>query len=126
MLGWLSVHSIGWFKGSFHNEDMSQPRTAFVVAYEENVPCGCGAIRPRSHESAEIKRIYSKCAGAGSKIVAYLEGKAKEFGYKRTILSTATVNQHAIDFYHKLGYTVIENYDEYKYRDNAICFEKVL
>ena len=113
-------------KGGFHEEDMNQAKAAFVVAYDGETPCGCGAIRPRSAESAEIKRIYSKKHGVGAKIVNHLEALARNYGYQRVILSTATVNENAIRFYQKIGYMIIENYDEYKTRTNAVCFEKWL
>jgi len=113
-------------KASFHEEEMKQSNAVFVVAYDGDIPCGCGAIRPRSSKVGEIKRIYSKRSGLGQRIVSYLEEKGRILGYQKIVLSTAKVNVKAVDFYHRIGYQVIENYEEYRTRTDDVCFEKIL
>jgi putative acetyltransferase len=39
---------------------MEIPRSAFVVAYTDGVACGCGALRPLTETTAEIKRVYAR------------------------------------------------------------------
>lgn len=114
-------------KTSFDINDVKVPRSLFVVARNKNnVAVGCGAIRLISNEIAEIKRMYSKEKGCGSAILEYLELKAKELNYKELWLETRRINEYAVNFYLKRGYSEIPNYGKYKNRPEAICFAKIL
>ena len=112
---------------SFDICDINDFRAVFVIARNERGEAvGCGAIRPLNERTAEIKRIYSriKKAGIGKKIVGFLETEAKALGYKSVCLETRIINQNAVVFYKKLGYTVIPNYGKYHNSSEAVCFEK--
>ncbi len=113
---------------SFDATDLLGPRAVFVIAYQSGVPCGCGALRPLTKTTAEIKRVYARPNhhGTGSAIVSALEAKALALGYTRLILETRKVNTRAVAFYRKLGYSVCPNFGRYIVRDDAACMNKEL
>ncbi|WP_459476849.1 GNAT family N-acetyltransferase [Clostridium saccharoperbutylacetonicum] len=114
-------------KNSFNSNDVSVPRSLFVVAYnEEGEAIGCGAIRPINEEVAEVKRMFAKtkAIGVGSEILNYLENEAKKLGYSALWLETRLINERAVRFYQKNGYHRISNYGKYVNKTEAVCFEK--
>lgn len=113
-------------RSTFHIDDVKKPRTVFVVAREDGIAVGCGALREISVDVGELKRIYSsKCGqGTGTKLLQDLEQRAKEFGYKKLILETRKCNERAVKFYMHNGYRVTENYGPYIGNEEAVCFGK--
>jgi GNAT superfamily N-acetyltransferase len=101
-----------------------------IVAYNENKPVGCGAIKAYSLTTMEVKRMYTtpECRGKGiAKIVLKeLENWAKEMKYEKCILETGKKQPEAIALYFKSGYQQIPNYGQYAGVANSVCFEKVL
>lgn len=116
-------------KNSFNSEDVCVPRSLFVIAYDEKEePVGCGAIRPIDENVAELKRMFAKVKtkGVGTQILSYLEMQAKKLGYSAIWLETRLINEDAVLFYKKNGYSKIPNYGKYVGNSKAICFEKKL
>lgn len=115
-------------KNSFTDWQYNNPEFIFVIAEFEDEIVGCGAIRPTSNNTGEVKRMYSKFPGKkiGQTILAFLEEKAKTIGYTDLILETRIKNQEAIQFYQKQGYNTIPNYGKYIDRPEAICLGKSL
>ena len=101
-----------------------------VVAYENNFPAGCGAIKEYKPDSMEIKRMYvlpeHRKKGIASKILDELENWASELLYSKCILETGKGQPEAIELYKKKGYKLIPNYGQYSGVDNSLCFEKRL
>ena len=101
-----------------------------VVAYENNKPAGCGAIKEYKPDSMEVKRMYvlpqNRKKGIASIILAELEGWASELSYSKCILETGKGQPEAIELYRKNGYTLIPNYGQYSGVGNSLCFEKRL
>lgn len=101
-----------------------------IVAYNENKPVGCGAIKAYSPTTMEVKRMYTmpECRGKGiAKVVLKeLENWAKEMKYGKCILETGKKQPEAIALYFKSGYQQIPNYGQYAGVANSVCFEKVL
>jgi putative acetyltransferase len=101
-----------------------------IVAYEDGVPVGCGAIRAFSPEAMEVKRMYvlpeKRGMGVASVVLSALEGWAKELGYKKTVLETGKRQPEAIALYTNRGYLVTPNYGQYAGVENSVCFEKAL
>lgn len=101
-----------------------------IVAYQNEEPVGCGAIRKYADDTVEVKRMYvlenQRSKGIASAILNELETWAKELNYKKCILETGKRQSEAINLYHKNGYTMIENYGKYKNMENSVCFEKGL
>ena len=101
-----------------------------IVVYQNGEPIGCGAIRHYSEDTVEVKRMYvlenQRGKGIASTILNELENWAKELSYKKCILETGKKQVEAIKLYHKAGYTLIENYGQYKNMESSVCFEKIL
>lgn len=99
-----------------------------VVAYENGIPVGCGAMKEYSPDAIEIKRMYTLPASRGkgiASIVLYeLELWAAELSYKKCLLETGKRQPEAITLYKKNGYTIIPNYGQYAGVENSVCFEK--
>ncbi len=101
-----------------------------VLAYDEGVAVGSGAIKEFDADSVEVKRMYTSPKGRGQGVATLvlkeLETWAQEFGYKKTILETGVRQFEAVGFYKKNGYETIPNYGQYKGIENSLCFEKTL
>jgi len=101
-----------------------------VVAYEDTLPVGCGAIKAFSPEAMEVKRMYvplhKRGHGIASQVLSELEAWAKELNYEKCVLETGKRQPEAIRLYQKNGYQVIPNYGQYVAMENSVCFEKTL
>ncbi|MCF2443474.1 GNAT family N-acetyltransferase [Dyadobacter sp. CY345] len=101
-----------------------------VVAFEDGVPVGCGAIKEFDQNAMEVKRMYTSPEGRGmgiaSSVLRELEKWAAEMSYKKCVLETGKRQPEAIAFYKKNGYQITPNYGQYIGIENSVCFEKVL
>ncbi len=101
-----------------------------IVVYQNGDPAGCGAIRKYTHDTVEVKRMYvsenHRGKGIATGILHELETWAKELNYRKCILETGKRQFEAVNLYHKNGYTLIENYGQYKNMENSVCFEKII
>ena len=99
-----------------------------ILAYENDKPISCGAIREYSPTSTEVKRMYtvrqSRGKGIATKVLIALEKWASELSYKKCILETGWRQPDAIRLYEKNGYKRIPNYGKYAGIANSVCFEK--
>ena len=115
------------FYSQFNKIDMLKHA---VVAYENDLPVGCGAIKKNSPGVAEVKRMYvalhKRGQGIASLILKELETWCRELNYNKCILETGTKQPEAIILYKKNGYTIIPNFGQYLNVENSICFEKQL
>jgi len=101
-----------------------------VVAYFNNQPVGCGALKDFDGDCAEIKRMFTQSEvrgnGIASRILQELEKWASELNYKSCILETGTKQIEAIALYKKNKYQLIPNYGQYINAVNSLCFKKTL
>jgi len=99
-----------------------------IVAYENDKPLSCGAIREYSPAIMEVKRMYtipeSRGKGIATKVLNELEKWASELSYQKCILETGKRQPDAIWLYQKNGYKSIPNYGKYVVMENSVCFEK--
>lgn len=99
-----------------------------VVAYEDDKPISCGAIREYSPTSTEVKRMYTlpeyRGKGLATKVLNELEKWATELSYQKCILETGWRQPAAIRLYERNGYKRISNYGKYAGIANSVCFEK--
>lgn len=99
-----------------------------VVAYAENLPVGCGALRAYSEDAVEVKRMFVlpelRGRGIAGRVLAELETWASELGFARCILETGKKQPEAIHLYQKAGYELIPNYGQYLEVENSVCMEK--
>ena len=99
-----------------------------VVAYENEQPLGCGAIKEFDKKTMEIKRMYtspqSRGKGIASMVLSELEKWATELFYEKCILETGVKQPEAIGLYKKNEYRLIPNYGQYTEVEDSRCFEK--
>jgi putative acetyltransferase len=118
--------------GGFRVEDVEVPRAVFVIAWDDDEPVGCGALRPLADTTmVEVKRMFVRRAVRGRKIsrqiLAYLEAKAVEFGYRMVRLETGIRQPEAITLYESSGYERVTCYEPYEdLGDDFFCYEKLL
>ena len=101
-----------------------------VIAYENDFPIGCGAIKEYSPNMVEVKRMYtspgSRGKGIATNILIELEKWATELSYEKCILETGKRQFEAVELYKKNGYKLIPNYGQYTGIENSLCFEKLM
>lgn len=101
-----------------------------VVAYENDVAVGCGAIKSYKENIAEVKRMFVppifRGKGIASKILIELENWAKELNFEKCILETGIKQPEAIALYKKNDYRIIPNFGQYANVTTSVCFEKIL
>jgi GNAT superfamily N-acetyltransferase len=101
-----------------------------VICYENDKAVGIGAYKEFEPKVAEIKRMCTlpeyRGKGIAKAILTELEAWAKEENYTSSILETGFLQHDAIGLYQKLGYTVIENFGQYKGVANSVCMEKII
>jgi GNAT superfamily N-acetyltransferase len=99
-----------------------------VVAYKEDIPVSCGAIKKYEGKIAEIKRMFVKPEfrglGIGYSILNELEQWSVELNYVECILETGKKQPEAIRLYQKAGYILIPNYGQYENVENSVCMKK--
>lgn len=116
---------------SFYSQFNKIDKIRFVVvAYENEKPVGCGAIKEFESGTMEVKRMYvspdERKKGIASKILNELENWASELSCTRCLLETGKRQPEAIGLYNKSGYKQIPNYGQYANVENSVCFEKIL
>ena len=101
-----------------------------IVAYENEMPVGCGAIKEFFPDAMEIKRMYVpknyRGKGIASIVLAELETWARELNCKKCVLETGKRQPEAVGLYQKAGYKIIPNFAQYKDMENSVCFDKEL
>ncbi|WP_066631749.1 GNAT family N-acetyltransferase [Labilibacter marinus] len=101
-----------------------------VIAYHNDIPLACGAIKEYEPNTMEVKRMYtspqSRGKGLASLVLAELEKWAQELSYKKCILETGIKQPEAIALYTKNNFQSIPNYGQYTEVKDSRCFEKVL
>ncbi|MFN0033311.1 MAG: GNAT family N-acetyltransferase [Flavobacteriales bacterium] len=99
-----------------------------VLLYDGDDALGCGALKPYSPGTVEVKRMFVKDAhrgkGMATTILQELEAWAVEEGFDTCVLETGIKQPEAIALYTKHGYDVIANYDQYAEVGNSVCFSK--
>jgi len=101
-----------------------------IVAYENEIAVGCGAIKEYEPNTIEIKRMYvspkSRGKGIGTQILKELENWTSELSFEKCILETGKKQVEAIELYKKNGYQLIPNYGQYTNVENSLCFQKLI
>ncbi len=101
-----------------------------IVVYINTIPAACGAFKPFSEDTVEIKRMFTdpefRKKGLGSAIVKELELWAKELDFKRAVLETSRDLKNAISIYEQNGFYRIPNYGQYIGIEQSVCYEKIL
>lgn len=99
-----------------------------VIAYENDIAIGCGAIKKYDDSTAEIKRMFIlphfRGNGYASEILMELEKWASDLSFNKCILETGIKQVEAIALYNKNGYSLISNFGPYQGVNESKCFEK--
>jgi GNAT superfamily N-acetyltransferase len=108
-------------------------RGAFVIAYLDGEPVGCGAVRRINSAECEIKRMYvapsARGHGIGGKILGELEVVARDLGARRLVLETGTRQPEALAMYTRAGFKQIPLFGEYAltpHPELTVCMAKDL
>lgn len=114
---------------AFYNQFNSIQSLKYVlVVYVNDIPVGCGAIKPLNTSSMEIKRMYvspkTRGKGIATRILKELESWTKELNYTSCILETGIRQTEAVALYKKCNYNIIANYGQYIGVKNSLCFKK--
>jgi Acetyltransferases len=101
-----------------------------VIIYNNEMPIACGAFKEHHMDSIELKRIFVKKEfrrqGLSKLVVNELERLGKSDRYRYAVLETGIKQHEAINLYHSLGYTMIQNFEPYIGNKNSICMKKDL
>ena len=96
-------------------DELSPPSGAFLVAYLDDEPVGCGGIKRLSDEAAELKRLYvapkARKLGVARTLVTALEDAAQRVGYRIVRLDTGDQQPAALQLFRTSGYREIDDYN---------------
>ena len=98
--------------------DYAAPRGALILAYVDDAPAGCCALRPLDAcdypNAAEMKRLYVRKAfrgfGLGRELAAAALDAARQAGYAHVLLDTLDDMESARALYTELGFEDIPPY----------------
>jgi len=117
------------------DSDPSTPPTAadvtvFLVLEDDGRAVACGALRALDAEHGEVKRMYvepgHRGRGASRLVLAALEQRARELGWRRLVLETGTRQHEAVGLYESSGYAPVEPFGPYVGSAWSRCYAKTL
>lgn len=101
-----------------------------LVAYNEEFPIGCSALRQYSENEIELKRVFVRAKyrnqHIASQMMEYLISHAQTLGFSRMLLETGEFLKASVNLYKQLGFEVIENYGAYTNIQESLCMARVL
>jgi ribosomal protein S18 acetylase RimI-like enzyme len=107
----------------------ASPDGCILLAYENDFPAGCIALRKYQDDICEMKRLYVKPEfrkhGTGKKLAEMIIEIAREKGYTKMILDTICIMKPAINLYQQLGFYKTNPY-YHNPIEGACFFEKIL
>jgi len=110
--------------------NLSESISDVIIASINGAAVGCAGLKAYSDSDAEIKRVWVErnCRRnhIADEMMDRIERKARELGFRRTILQTRPIMKDAVGLYLNRGYRQIENYPPYDQLDGAVCFAKAL
>jgi len=111
-------------------QEVAEGHGAFYVAYKEDQPVGCGALRLLDAGTAEIKRMYvapgTRGQGIGRRLLDSLESEARRLGARRLVLETGDRQPEALALYARAGFSRIPAFGEYMGSPLSVCMGKAL
>jgi putative acetyltransferase len=119
----------GDLQNQYSKKNIIKSNLYVVLCIKNDKAIACGCIRDLDdNETVELKRMFTikeeRGQSIGKCIVEELEKWAFEFHYKRMMLETGIKQNSAIAMYKKIGFQIIENYEEYNGNPNSICMAK--
>jgi putative acetyltransferase len=123
----------------FHSlaaDEVAEGSGAFLVAWLDGSPSGCGAVRMLPADGilgggvAELKRMYvvpaARGRGLSRAVLSELEARATALGATRVVLETGDKAIAALALYESAGYSRIPCFGAYAASPTSVCFEKHL
>lgn len=114
---------------AFSPSELTEARVAFLVAYRDDVPVGCGGVAFYDG-FAELKRIFVTKSARGARlagqIVDALEVIARASGRLIVRLETGEASPEAIRLYERIGYIRRGPFAKYKENGSSVFMEKRL
>ena len=111
-------------------EEVAPGRGAFVVAWADGKPVGCGAVRLLDEGTAELKRMYAdpeyRRKGVARAMLRFLEVQSRALGATRVVLETVVDPPAAVALYRAAGYEEIPKFGPYVQSDISFCMAKML
>jgi putative acetyltransferase len=111
-------------------EEVTEGQGAFLIAYLDTRPVGCGAVRRIGDGVGEIKRMYvspeARGRGVGRAVLVALEAEARQLGLKRLLLETGSRQAEALALYRRAGFSPIPPFGEYVGSPLSVCLAKDL
>jgi len=96
--------------------DLAPPRGAWIVAYLDGRPVGCGGLKAIDGGAGEIRRVYldesARGRGIGRALLEELEAQARRLGYDRVRLTTADRQPEALGLFRSSGYVEIPAFND--------------
>ena len=106
------------------------PRGAYLLAYLDGAPVGCGALRPIDDLCVEVRRMYvvraARRTGIARAILVFLERVARDFGFEAMRLETGDRQQPAMALYESFGFMRIAPFGVHVNDPTSVCYEKLL
>ena len=103
---------------------------ALLVARLDGAAVGCGGLRLRGPDVAEVKRMFvrpeARGRGVARAVLAAVEAMARELGARRLVLETGDRQYEAVGLYEAAGFTRIPCFDEYAAAPLSLCMAKDL
>ncbi len=111
-------------------EELRGERGAFLVARDDGVAVGCGAIRRLSPSTAEVKRMFvvpgNRGRGVGKAILDELVSWAAAAGVSTVVLETGERQEEAVRLYERFGFSPIPCFGAYADSAQSVCYEKAI
>lgn len=110
--------------------EFDPPDGLFLVGLLDGRPVATGGWRRIDAESAEIKRMYvvasARRRGLGRRLLAELETRAAEAGYRQLVLNTGPEQPEAVAMYEAGGYEPAPGFGYYACHPGALFYAKRL
>ena len=110
--------------------DIAPGAGVFLIAWLDDQPVGCGALRRLGDDQGEIKRMYvvppARRSGIGRALLEALEVEARNLGIAALILETGERQPEAIALYRSAGFERCPCWGDYLESPLAVCFAKPL
>jgi putative acetyltransferase len=101
-----------------------------VICYDNGIAVGCGAFKVYEPQVIEVKRMFvhpeHRNKGVAGQVLNELELWATALNFTTSILETSFKLENAIGLYKKFGYTITENYGQYKGVESSVCMKKII
>ena len=102
----------------------------FLVARDDGVAVGCGALRRLDDATVEVKRMFvvpeARGSGVAVAILEALHEAARAAGATRALLETGPEQHEAIRFYEREGYERVPCWGAYASSDYSLCYGREL